>query len=523
MKLAIIEAYYCKVSNPKERKNITDIIIENTKDDKFSFVLNNKNLGGDPFKYSRKQIEITYKLDNKKSKIIMKEGQILDINNFYKHNKNINNMIYRNQFIICNGLSDEKKNALGLKFIKLNSNRYLYYKNLNYKIFNINENQIILIGFCIQSAPDRHQNLDDIFNNNIEDIELVLSTLVGNYIIIYKNMIYKDIGNLYKVFLYNNNDEILISNNALIFKNILNLDLGKKKKFGGHNFQYCPAGKSCFSKVLTLYNSQNINIYGKIYHNSIIKNKIINKLTKNNFVKMHTEYCCQIITNLYNYLKDKKKRLFLALTGGRDSRMILSVCLHLKIPFEVITLKINKNDLDISKEICKKYNLKHTIIDFDKFKINANKKKEWENIIGDEFLEKDNEIIQKKVLESVMNEGDCIIFGNGPEWVRKESASGGVNNIDHINYNLYKKWIKNYPEKTMPLRSRMFLEVKIGGWLSSIQHSYDMCSKIQRFCFPISEKIVANSFLLGSKHNGLNINENVIKLLMPGLNNIRYN
>jgi hypothetical protein len=70
---------------------------------------------------------------------------------------------------------------LDLKFIKLNSNRYLYYKNLNYKIFNQNENQIILIGFCLQSDPSRKQNLNDIFNDDIEDIEIVLSTLVGNY------------------------------------------------------------------------------------------------------------------------------------------------------------------------------------------------------------------------------------------------------------------------------------------------------------------------------------------------------
>ena len=439
-------------------------------------------------------------------------------------------MIYRNQFIICNYIKkkacdflflDDKKYELDLKFIKLSSNRYLYYKNLNYKIFNQNENQIILIGFCVQSDPSRKQNLNDIFNNGIEDIEIVLSTLVGNYIVIYKDMIYKDIGNLYKLFLYNNNNEILISNNALIFKNVLNLDLGTKRNFGGYGSKYCPAGKSCFSMVKSLYNSQNIDISGKIYNNYLIKDKILEKITLNDFVKMHTEYCCQIISNLYKYLEDINKRLFLTLTGGRDSRMILTICLHLKIPFEVITLKINKHDIEISKEICKKYNLKHTIIDFDKFKINTNKKKGWENIIGDEFVEKDNEIIQKEVLESIMNEGDCIIFGNGPEWCSL-TYDGSCTDVNCKEYNEYKKWIEKYPEKLIPLKNRLFLEVRVGSWLSSIQHSYDMCSKIQRFSFPISEKIVANSFQLGSERTKLTINQGVIKLLIPGLNSIRY-
>ena len=85
-----------------------------------------------------------------------------------------------------------------------------FYKNAFRLLKKIlNENQIILIGFCLQSDPSRKQNLNDIFNNGIEDIETVLSTLVGNYIVIYKDMIYKDIGNLYKLFLYNNNNEIL--------------------------------------------------------------------------------------------------------------------------------------------------------------------------------------------------------------------------------------------------------------------------------------------------------------------------
>jgi len=223
-----------------------------------------------------------------------------------------------------------------------------------------------------------------------------------------------------------------------------------------------------------------------------------------------------MISNLYKYLKDKNKKLFLTLTGGRDSRMILAVCLHLKIPFEVITLKIDQPDIEISKEICEEYNLKHTIIDFHNFKINTNKKIEWENIIGDEFVEKDNEIIKKEVLESIMNDGDCIIFGNGPEWA-------GVNrNLHKTNNTEYTKWIEKYPEKLIPLKNRFFLEVRVGSWLSSIQHSYDMCSKIQRFSFPISEKIVANAFQLGSERTKLTINQNVIKLLIPELNNIRY-
>ena len=134
--------------------------------------------------------------------------------------------------------------------------------------------------------------------------------------------------------------------------------------------------------------------------------------------------------------------------------------------------------------------LKQTIIDFDKFKVNESKKEELENVIGNEFFEKDNEIIEKEVFESFMNDGDCIIFGNGPEWASLTYAPC-CDNINCKEYSKYKDWIEKKCEKSLPLKIRLFLEVRVGSWLSSIQHSYDMCSKVQRFSFPISEKIIA--------------------------------
>jgi hypothetical protein len=87
---------------------------------------------------------------------------------------------------------------------------------------------------------------------------------------------------------------------------------------------------------------------------------------------------------------------------------------------------------------------------------------------------------------------------------------------------IYKEWIEKYLENSIPLKNRLFFEIRVGSWLSSIQHSYDMCTTIQRFCFPISEKIIANSFSFGSNRNKLSITQGVIKLLIPELNNIKY-
>jgi hypothetical protein len=435
---------------------------------------------------------------------------------------NIKNMLFNNQFIICNQLDDNIINKYELNNINIDTKRYIYYKSLNIEIYENGENKTIIIGYCLQSDPEKSENLSDIFMNDDINIIKELSTLVGNYTIIHNNIIYKDYGNLQKLYLYKTNNETMISNNAMIFSNLLGLDIGNEKRFGGNRYHFCLPGKTCYSKVSTLFNSQNITINGEILHNKLLKNELIEDLSLEQFVKKHTAYCCQIVTNLYNKLKSKNKKLYLTLTGGKDSRMVLAIALYLKIPFEVITLKINHNDLRIAQQICKTYNLKHTIIDYKSMNTNENIRKKWNSIIGYEYYEQDHHLIQKEALEQILNNGDCIIFANGPEWVRKDSAPQNLKNIHYSLYESYINWIKKYPEDIAPDRRR-FIEIRIANWLGSIQQSYDMCVGYQRFCFPICEKIVANSFCISNKISDFNINQRVINELVPELNNIIYN
>lgn len=63
------------------------------------------------------------------------------------------------------------------------------------------------------------------------------------------------------------------------------------------------------------------------------------------------------------------KPLFLCLSGGIDGELIARACLQNNIYFEVITLRhikgTNAQDISYAIDFCKKYNLKHHIIDFD--------------------------------------------------------------------------------------------------------------------------------------------------------------
>ena len=109
-------------------------------------------------------------------------------------------------------------------------------------------------------------------------------------------------------------------------------------------------------------------------------------MTYDNFLNLYIDHCVNTIKQLNEHYTKQSNNIYLALTGGRDSRLILAFFLYANIPIKIVTLNINKKDSDIAKHICKKFNLQHTIIDLNS--LNNSKEELWNNIIGNELLER---------------------------------------------------------------------------------------------------------------------------------------
>lgn len=63
--------------------------------------------------------------------------------------------------------------------------------------------------------------------------------------------------------------------------------------------------------------------------------------------------------------KCKDKKVLLTLSGGMDTRAILSILLHNKIPFDAITCGLSNDvDIKIAKRIAKDFKLHHIIVPF---------------------------------------------------------------------------------------------------------------------------------------------------------------
>jgi len=446
--------------------------------------------------------------------------------NHYKESfeSGISKKLFKNQIIICENTTINNLN-FELNSIAISNTRSIFFDKLKHlKIINKNKlNQVVVIGFCIQSDPTKQQSIETEFENtNEEQIIRYITTCVGNYIIVYKDQIYRDYIGLYGLYLFKHNDEIMITNNALIYKNIFNFNLGKYEPFGGCS-KFCPPGKSTFQKVYKPYTSQKIDIYGNISHKPMINNKYLDKSMKNtDFFKLYITHSINTIKQITEYYTKNNNNVYLALTGGRDSRLILAFFLYAKIPVKIFTLNINKKDYEIAQNICKKFNLEHTLVDLKSLNNLELKQQLWNNIIGTELIEKDKEIIEKDALKSFMKNDDLFIMGNGPSWISCQDDPGCKDINDKL-YKDFKQWIIKHPEKMMTLKNRKFLEIRVGSWSSSIQQSYDMSCDIDRFSFPVSEYLISHSFLLGDKRNKKDINEFIIKNCVPELGNIEYN
>ena len=81
----------------------------------------------------------------------------------------------------------------------------------------------------------------------------------------------------------------------------------------------------------------------------------------NPIVKRQIEKLNDCITkSILKKVKDKKK-ILLTLSGGHDTRVVLSILLKNNIHFHAVTIRFSKGDIKIAKRICKDLELHHYI------------------------------------------------------------------------------------------------------------------------------------------------------------------
>lgn len=189
------------------------------------------------------------------------------------------------------------------------------------------------------------------------------------------------------------------------------------------------------------------------------------------------------------------KRLFLALTGGKDSRTLAATLLAADIRFETYTQVypgIARSDVKIAKAISKHIGVRHHLITPDGY--NQDILKAWENHTCRAVHDADNTFFPSgqynfALSDVVLVRGGCFEVGRrfyserlnsldftnvtGQDIVdRFQSASDKVAGLDE-----WLEWRRKH-DCGLDLIDSFYLDQRMGGWVSAIEQGLDMLPSI---------------------------------------------
>ncbi len=172
-----------------------------------------------------------------------------------------------------------------------------------------------------------------------------------------------------------------------------------------------------------------------------------------------SNYQSRWLNNLsFSELKDHFYKRFKAqnnlafeLTAGFDSRALLSIALSSRLNFEVNTATtFNKADVSTAQKICKKFNLKHNLLDFDFVEFNKIlETAKWNTAISNSRFKFSQSFIEKGVINGPFDYLNKTIIGGEAGGLFKgyyypdKTIFNWINDFEKTNSFLAKKVVKN--------------------------------------------------------------------------------
>lgn len=201
------------------------------------------------------------------------------------------------------------------------------------------------------------------------------------------------------------------------------------------------------------------------------------------------------LTAIAGAQKECSGTIYLALTAGLDSRTLLAALLAAEIPFECITQSfpgVKRNDVELARRICRHLGLKHQVI--GPGERDERVSRAWREHSAETYSETDNFYLlpqdQYRFLQAsdVLVRGGCFELGRrfyasvlngldfatatGPVlWSRFEAGPPDQPTI--IAFDDWLEWRRQH-DNGLDLVDAFYLDQRLGGWLSAVEHGLDM-------------------------------------------------
>lgn len=453
--------------------------------------------------------------------------------------------IHKKQFVICN-YEVKKDNFINVKLS--NGLFFNYSKDLNVeRIYTENpEDEIYILGHAFQVNSDKQSPIDEIKKKEYNTIDKCYESWSGRWILIYNGEIHMDACGTLGIFYTTQNDNVYISSSCAILKELCGINKVKNLFYieHGKGMDWYPGPKSILENINRLLPSQIIKLSkNKVeINNREIISKCYDNISDEEKINLICKYLDQLMKNISReYVGD----ILLPLTAGYDSRTILSIMLKSNIKFSTLTLEhsgILNSDVDIPNQLAKEFEFDHKYIKRNKI-LDKNKLIEFDNhtlgncVDEDRLFYAHNQfpnggnklLLRGGIWEVSRGFYDDILIGQNDnsideklKCIRQSFHGFKEHSLHEESLALWLKYIETHKE-SIDWRDRLYLEQRVGGWLSSIEQALDL-TDFDRI-HPLNSKILISLLMSLSKEIRKDKNHQVeiIRLCEPKLLQYPFN
>ena len=446
-------------------------------------------------------------------------------------------MVHNRQFILSKQIHRIGDDWCSLQL----KNGYIlsYQKNLHYA--SNKEKSILIIGDAWQvekgqpSPEDIINSIQSFDESHMSYIDECECSWNGRYILITGDFISLDAVGAYGVY-YSKNS---LSSSLPLICHVENREVIYPETKWGEFPDFVPGPYTQIDGVKRIMPSQRYNYVSHkfFYHKFLfpLQDNIEESILIEELSKMFEAS----LKNMYEHFG--RKPIWLALTGGKDSRTALAFLYKCKLPFSVFTFTFsNSSKLDsklakLCAFVCgkKHYTIKkdnamfsqktyedykaHTMlmnVDGDSVLIPHGMYNELYSLAGKEYL-----MLRNNAWESIMDYYSAH-FKTTDELILKLRANGkNDKSVDE-----WLQWVQNDPlNSDISLWDRIFWEQREGCWLSSIEQSLDILENMTCVQMCNSRKILAylHAFPL-KKRRAKRHNERLIQVVNHRLYNVPF-
>jgi len=214
---------------------------------------------------------------------------------------------------------------------------------------------------------------------------------------------------------------------------------------------------------------------------------------------LSTEEKCRKVANMlenavHNIHKFSGKRIVIALTGGKDSRVTFSALVKSGVPFSAYTAQhdnISSSDRTVPKKLCSMFGKDYIYI--KKKKTSKDRLCDYMHFCGNNSDGADALFYARGQFDS-FGEDTVILrsglyeagqtYSRGIAGSDEESFEKGMksyysnefskNDLQKSAFDEWLKYIKENPASFVDIRDRFYIEQRAGGWVSAIEMSLDI-------------------------------------------------